>query len=692
MSAPTDRARALALEYSPALGCRKSPDSHPRTPGIHVTGKEAAARCGTHLLTTAFPADSQYGAGLSSRPSAILFTEIKTGAILDGSAPLPEEEHRGGGTLVDALLDSFRTGADSVAVECGDDELTYAGLDLWSDAVRAELRTRGVRPGDRVAVHLAPGLGAIAAIAGIVRAGAAYVPLDVRNPPSRNAFILADCAASALIGAADGTGASGLPVLTERDLDLLRTAPGETAPPGEALPAPGDDAYVIYTSGTTGRPKGVPVTHAAVTALLTAASGLFTFTPEDRWLLFHSLAFDFAVWEMWGALTTGARLVVLPQDAARSAESTLAVVADRGVTVLNQTPTAFAALSATALASDAELPALRYVVFGGEKLTPALLRPWAARYGLDRPKPVNMYGITEVTVHATYHEVTSEDLAGDDSCVGRPLPGFTARVVDEDGRDAGRGELWLAGPQVTGGYLNRPGLNAERFVTAFDGERTARYYRSGDLVSIRPDGSLRYHGRADLQVKLRGHRIELSEIEAVVRDHPLVSDAVVWVHTFRPGDERLVCAFTTTGGEPVEQGPLHEHAGRDLPSYMRPARYLRLAELPRTVNGKVDRAAVALIDPAPRRTTVTAVDSASGTETYLLRLWEELLGTGEITRDADFFQLGGHSLMAFRMQLRISRDLGVRVPQKELLANPRLADVVRLIDAHRAESPALPRT
>ncbi|WP_308409197.1 amino acid adenylation domain-containing protein [Streptomyces sp. BV129] len=688
MSVPTDRAKALALEYSPTLGWR----TNPRTPGIHVTGKEAAARCGTHLLTTAFPADSQHGTALPSRPSAILFTEIKTGATLDGSAPLLEEEHRGGGTLVDALLHSFRARTDSVAVECGDDRLTYAGLDLWSDAVRAALGERGVRPGDRVAVRLAPGPGAIAAIAGIVRAGAAYVPLDVRNPPSRNAFILQDCAASALIGAADDTGATGLPVLSERDLDLLRTAP--PAPPGGTAPAPApeDTAYVIYTSGTTGRPKGVPVTHEAVTALLGAASGLFTFTSEDRWLLFHSLAFDFAVWEMWGALATGARLVVLPQDTARSAESTLAVVADRGVTVLNQTPTAFAALSATALASDTELPGLRYVVFGGEKLTPGLLRPWAARYGLAAPRLVNMYGITEVTVHATYHEVTPEDLAGDDSCVGRPLPGFRTRVVGEDGRDAERGELWLAGPQVTHGYLGRPELDAERFVTASDGERTARYYRSGDLVSTRPDGALRYHGRADLQVKLRGHRIELSEIEAVVRDHPRVSDAVVWVHTFRPGDERLVCAFTTTGGEPVEAGALHEHTGRDLPSYMRPARFLHLPELPRTVNGKVDRAAVALTDPAPRRKAATAVDAASGTETYLSRLWEELLGSGEITRDADFFQLGGHSLMAFRMQMRISRDLGVRVPQKDLLANPRLADVVRLIDARRAESSALPRT
>ncbi|MEU6813684.1 amino acid adenylation domain-containing protein [Streptomyces sp. NPDC046860] len=616
---------------------------------------------------------------------------------MDGSAPLPEEEHRGGGTLVDALLHSFRTRGDSVAVECGDDRLTYAGLDLWSDAVRAALAGLGVRPGDRVAVRLAPGPGAIAAIAGIVRAGAAYVPLDVRNPPSRNAFILEDCAASALIGdhgdTADDTAggdASGLPVLTGRELELLRTAP--PAPPGVSAPVPGDTAYVIYTSGTTGRPKGVPVTHAAVSALLAAASGLFAFTAEDRWLLFHSLAFDFAVWEMWGALTTGARLVVLPQDAARSAESTLAVVAGRGVTVLNQTPTAFAALSATALASGTALPALRYVVFGGEKLTPGLLRPWAGRYGLDGPRLVNMYGITEVTVHATYHEVTSEDLAGDDSRVGRPLPGFRTRVVDEDGRDAARGELWLAGPQVTAGYLGRPELNAERFVTVADGERAVRYYRSGDLVSTRPDGGLRYHGRADLQVKLRGHRIELSEIESVVRDHPRVGDAVVWVHTFRPGDERLVCAYTTSDGDPVEAGPLHEHAGRDLPPYMRPARYLHLPELPRTVNGKADRAAVALIDPAPRRRTAAAADAASGTETYLSRLWEELLGTEEITRDADFFQLGGHSLMAFRMQMRISRDLGVRVSQKDLLANPRLADMVRLVEARRAESPALPRT
>jgi amino acid adenylation domain-containing protein len=463
-----------------------------------------------------------------------------------------------------------------------------------------------------------------------------------------------------------------------------------TAPP----PAPEDVAYVIYTSGTTGRPKGVPVTHAAVTALLSATADLFAFSPADRWLLFHSLAFDFAVWELWGALTTGGRLVVLPQGAARAPEDTLRVVTERRITVLNQTPTAFGALAATALRADAEFPDLRYVVFGGEKLTPALIRPWAARHGLDRPRLVNMYGITETTVHATYHEITAADLAGEASCIGRPLPGFRVRVMREDGLEAApgeRGELWLSGPQVTAGYLNRPDLDAERFVEATGPDGTLRYYRSGDLVGTGPDGTLLYHGRADLQVKLRGHRIELSEIEAVVRSHPLVADAVVWVHTFRDDDERLVCAFTPAGDAPDGMAVLRDHAARELPPYMRPSRYLHVPDLPRTVNGKIDRAAVARLGPMPPVAARAEEPAArrpgtAGTERYLRGLWEELLGTSGIGPDGHFFELGGHSLMTFRIQRRVSRDLGVQVTQREIMENPRLIEMARLIDAQRPEA------
>ncbi|WP_202917858.1 amino acid adenylation domain-containing protein [Streptomyces taklimakanensis] len=482
---------------------------------------------------------------------------------------------------------------------------SYAALDVWSRAVAERLWAAGVRRGDRVALRMAPGAEVVAAMLGILRIGAAYVPLDVRNPPARNEFILSDSRVTAFVGdPGEGppSGLSGLPLIGTDDVAklLLAEASGGAAVDDHA-PGPDDIAYVIYTSGTTGRPKGVPVRHGSVVALLESTSGLFSFRPDDRWLLFHSVAFDFSVWEIWGALSCGAELVVLPHWTARSPDGYLRVVREAGITVLNQTPTAFGAFADAALRRGEDLPRLRYVVFGGEKLTPAAVRPWAERFGTERPRLVNMYGITETTVHATFREWDRAELAGEESVIGPPLPGFVARVVTEDGRDAEPGEvgeLWLSGPQVTEGYLERPDLNADRFPLgpAPDGGARLRYYRSGDLVSRRPDGDLVYRGRADLQVKLRGHRIELSDIEGAVRAHPGVVDAVVWVHEFGPGDSRLVCALVPSDGA---DGPgtraLREHVGGLLPSYMRPGRYLSLPELPRTVNGKIDRAAVARI-------------------------------------------------------------------------------------------------
>jgi acyl-coenzyme A synthetase/AMP-(fatty) acid ligase len=248
--------------------------------------------------------------------------------------------------------------------------------------------------------------------------------------------------------------------------------------------------------------------------------------------------------------------------------------------------------------SDCDLSSLRYVIFGGEKLLGAAVRPWAQRFGLRQPQLVNGYGITETTVFTTFHTVTEADLDRQESIIGAPLPGFTARVVGDDGKDVlgtEVGELWLAGPQVTEGYLNRPDLNAARFPVVDDPDTGAptEYYRSGDLVSLRADGEFWYHGRADLQVKVRGYRIELSDIEAAVRRHEAVVDAVVTVREFRAGDIRLVCTYVARDGYEVQHRQLREHVKELLPSYMRPAHYRNVSQLPLTINGKVDRAKVA---------------------------------------------------------------------------------------------------
>jgi amino acid adenylation domain-containing protein len=487
---------------------------------------------------------------------------------------------------------------NATAINTNREKVSYAQLDAWSLRISAILRSHGVRRGDRVALRLAPGADAIAAILGVLHAGAAYVPLDLHNPTARNQFIIADASAAAIIGDAVGTVTRAVPVISEQDILAARN--GEQVSCPVDAPSQHDIAYVLYTSGTTGKPKGVPVRHVGVIALLDGTSGVFSFSRDDRWLLFHSLAFDFSVWEMWGALSTGAELVLLPRWRTRDAEACARAIAENRITVLGQTPTAFNALVAAVLQHNIDLRDLRYIIFGGERLTSAALRPWAKRFGLTRPRLVNTYGITETTVFNTAHEVTEGDLEIDDSIIGRPLPGVTARVVTDDGRAAAvaePGELWLAGAQVAEGYLNLPELTTTRFVTVpalGESGTSRRYYRSGDIVSLRADGEIAYHGRADLQVKLRGHRIELADVEAAVRSHRAVADAIVSVLEFGPGDTRLVCAFVARVGEDSPDFRiLRAHVKRLLPSYMQPAQYLPLPELPRTVNGKADRDAVA---------------------------------------------------------------------------------------------------
>ncbi|WP_328967849.1 amino acid adenylation domain-containing protein [Streptomyces sp. NBC_00239] len=501
-------------------------------------------------------------------------------------------------TLVDVFTAAATACPDRPAVSDETTRVTYRALDEWSRRIAHALRADGVRPGDAVALRMEAGCAAVAAILGILRTGAAYVPLDLRNPAERNEFIVTDSGVRHLVGERDADwGAALTCTATATVTGLSEGGPAPAEPEPAAAPSGEDLAYVIYTSGTTGRPKGVPVRHSSVVALLTAARDLFAFEREDRWLLFHSLAFDFSVWEIWGPLSSGAALVVPPQWVTRAPEDLIALIADERISVLNQTPTAFTMLARARESADRPLPDLRYIVFGGEKLAPSVLRDWARAVGLDRPRLVNMYGITEVTVHATFHHVTPRDLEGTESVVGTPLDGFTVRIAGPDGTEVTEpgvpGELWLSGPQVTEGYLNRPELNADRFPAVPPGPDGVRHYRSGDLVSRNADGALVYHGRADLQVKLRGHRVELGDIEAAVRSHDSVLEAVAWPRESADGGRRLFCVVLGKEGAEPDIRALRRHVAAKLPSYMHPSRYQVVHELPRTVNGKTDRAALA---------------------------------------------------------------------------------------------------
>ncbi|MFJ8190141.1 amino acid adenylation domain-containing protein [Streptomyces sp. NPDC096094] len=561
---------------------------------------------------------------------------------------------------------------DAVAVSFEDTRLTYAELNARANRIAHLLRARGVGPRTLVGVCLERSAALVPALLGVLKAGGAYVPLDPAYPADRLAYIAADAQAPVVLTERSAAGTlegryDGELIVLDDDAAALAAQPANDPAP---LATADDLIYVIHTSGSTGKPKGVCLSHANVLRLFTVTEERFHFGPADVWTLFHSYAFDFSVWELWGALLYGGRLVVVPRSVARSPEDFLGLLADERVTVLNQTPSAFRSLVGAARDGDPRIGrlALRSVVFGGEKLEVGELAPWAERLGLDSPQLVNMYGITETTVHVTHHRLTPADLAAPlTSPVGGPLGDLRTVLLDREGHLVPLGvpgEIHVGGPGVARGYLNRPGLTAERFVPdPYGNEPGARLYRAGDLARRLPDGSLDFLGRIDDQVKIRGFRIELGEISAALGTHPGVRDAVVVVREDTPGEKRLVGYFVPADGEGPDPAALRDHLARTLPDYMVPAAYVPLDGIPLNANGKLNRRAL----PAPAQTG-TAPDGTylaprSDAERHIAAVWQDVLGIERVGVHDSFFDLGGDSIRAVPLAgaLRAAGfDIGVR--------------------------------
>ncbi len=438
---------------------------------------------------------------------------------------------------------------DAPALVFEDGMLTYRQLEEESNRLAHYLRALGVGPEVLVGLYMDRSPEMVVGILGILKAGGAYVPVDTVYPQSRIEFMLADSGVgillthSSLLDSLPSHRAKTICLDRERD-----TIAGYSCEPPSVCGTPSNAAYVIYTSGSTGKPKGSLVTHANVIRLFDATDDWFHFDGSDVWTLFHSYAFDFSVWEIWGALLYGGKLVIVPYWVSREPGAFYELLCREGVTVLNQTPSAFYQLIASEERTGAspEL-ALRFVVFGGEALDLQKLRPWFERHGDRRPRLVNMYGITETTVHVTYCEL-SKELAEQSpgSMVGRPIPDLQVYVLDENLNPVpigAKGELYVSGGGLSRGYLGRPELTAERMLPhPFSSRPGERLYRTGDVARIRDDGELEYAGRADSQVKIRGFRIELGEIESALAEHPGVREAVVLCRPEADGGQRL-CAY-----------------------------------------------------------------------------------------------------------------------------------------------------
>jgi amino acid adenylation domain-containing protein len=576
---------------------------------------------------------------------------------------------------------------DDLALTALDGDLTYAELDARANRLAHGLRGLGVTRGSAVGVCADRSAHLVVALLAVLKAGGGYLALDPREPVSRLARFLLDADAEVVLTeaslAARIEAIAGTPVVLDGPGGSFADLPA--TPPGTD-PSPADVAYFAYTSGSTGRPKGVCVPHRAVSRLV-VGTDFITIRPDDVFLQLAPLAFDASVLEIWGPLLNGGRLVMAPPGDL-SPQEISALVRGNGVTVLWLTAGLFHVMTDEGLA---DLQGLRYLLAGGDVLSVEHVN--RALRELPATTLINGYGPTENTTFTTCHTITGPVL-GSRVPIGRPIRGTSVYLLDENMAqvpDGSVGEIYTGGLGLAHGYLNSPQLTAERFVrNPFSAGPDERLYRTGDLAIRSADGVLEFHGRVDRQVKVRGFRIEPAEIEAALRAHPDIADAVV-VPRDRPGAERdLMAAYVSA--EVLTAAELRRHLSMTLPPYLLPAAYLRLDRLPLMTTGKVDRAALAELALPARpdlSTEFRAPDSPIAR--WLAELWADLLGIASVGVEDDFFELGGHSLIAARITNEVMAEFGIFVSAVTFYEEPTIAGLSSFVAGQLAETGEPPR-
>lgn len=593
-------------------------------------------------------------------------------------------------TINDFIEAQVAATPDHIAVSFGPSQLTYWELNEKANQLAHFLRGKGVTADTLVPVCLDRSLEMIIALLGVLKAGGAYVPVDPAYPSDRIVFMLEDTEAKVVISSSSAVGAvsaftGGTIVLLDNDWEQISKESKANPTP---VAAPQHLAYVIYTSGSTGKPKGVLIEHRNIVRLFETDAPLYNFNSKDVWTMFHSFCFDFSVWEMYGALFYGGRVVIVPKDVAKDATLFATLLEEEGVTVLNQTPSAFYVLQDYITANPAALK-VRYVIFGGEALNPVAIRPWKTLYPGCRM--INMYGITETTVHVTYQEIGEAEMSSSSSVIGMPIPTLGLYILDSRLQlsPAGvPGELYVSGAGLARGYLHRDELTRERFIAnPFTQQPNSRLYKTGDLARWLPDGNIEYLGRIDDQVKIRGFRIELGEIENALQQSGLVKQAVVMAGNDAAGAKRLIAYLVPEGF--FNREALLTYLRERLPDYMVPAILIPLPYFQLTSNGKTDRKA--LPHPDAAIVPVTGyVAPAGATEEVLTDIWQKLLRIDRIGVHDNFFELGGHSLSAIRLTAAINKHFNAAIKVAAVFEYPTIRQLAQRVTGGESVYTAIP--
>lgn len=598
------------------------------------------------------------------------------------AVPYPQDNH-----IVDLFEQQASATPEQTAVCFGQESLTYAELNQCANQLARRLRSIGVEREQLVGIIVERSMEMVVAILAVLKAGGAYVPIDPDFPEDRIQYMLQDCRARVLLTQ------THLPLPADYegqalyvDRDELYTGDGSNLP---SINSPADLAYVIYTSGTTGKPKGVLMEHRNVVRLFFNDQPLFDFQAADVWTLFHSYTFDFSVWEMYGALLHGGKLVIVPKETAQDPQQFLSLVNKFQVTVLNQTPTAFYGLINEILQQNTASLPIRYVIFGGEALAPIMLKEIAASF--PSIEYINMYGITETAVHVTFKRITAKEIDSNISDIGQPIPTLKAYVMDAhlNLMPVGTvGELFIGGEGLARGYLNLPELTAAKFIPSpfMAGERL---YRSGDLVKMLPGGSLEYQGRSDQQVKIRGYRIELGDIESQLLKHSGVREAVVAARLNGSGEHELIAYIVPC--HKLTTSELRAYLSQLLPGYMIPAYFIQMEHIPLTANGKVDRKQLPGPDEQMESGIIYEAPANEG-ESKLMDIWQEKLQGLHFGVHDDFFVLGGDSIKAIRILSSINECFDSQLTIKDLYQYPTIRNLYTYMQSGhlvQAEQPIL---